>query len=845
MNLLNNLSKALIIVIAIAFTVTISQIVPEKQFRPYQLSLDSTWAKTPENQEYIVDIDDDRSAEKVLHRNINQSGHSLEFFNTKGLPEVHIFDKNEFFISKYLKFHDLNMDQLKEVLFITVINRMAYLNIISYPMESHLGSLSGNVSKIRIDSISNYNTLPDVINFDMVFGESEIFFDLQAGYSANPRNIYKYNFRTKKLIKTSKNSIVNQKFELAEIGKKKYLLAKNVIASGNTVSPEILELLRNSKDKDTLRFYEILKHHVYTYGDFASYILLYNDQLDYAFPPVEYKGWTNYTKSGFIDIDGKRHIVSLTNTTEGDSSKRLITICNFRGEVINHFPHSGQYVAVFSNNDQIVLATGSTLHIYSAQLDLIHELPGITHSAGFFDINGDQESEFIAFRDNEMLVFGSDFQINATFKISQEFAPYPKEIGIGLLQIGDKHSFVFNTRLFYYLFSYSQNPFAIFKYPFYILVFSFWLGMLFLIMKLNSRRLVKEKQLLEEIVSERTAELQSKNLELSAQKEEIQTQAEKISEQYDQLEQLDQFKESLTHALVHDLKNPLSQIMLKTNNPTVNQSAGKMLRLIANMLDVEKYEHAKYELSKGVHSLRSMLEEVRSGQQISLNEKNLTLRCHFNDFQLLADREITIRVFDNLLTNAIRYSPLNSSIDVFADPTANDFIKISLRNYGEPIPKEAQPFIFDKYRQFGKNNSSTYRTTGLGLTFCKMAVEAHGGNIGVRSNPEEGTDFWFTIPFASKADGNNENLTHDVQPEIRLSASDREVLKTVVNKIREFEIYEISRFHEVLDPLKETSGTTVNKWISLLYGAIYIQNTDLFDSLIKLAENGQTKNPDR
>jgi len=47
-------------------------------------------------------------------------------------------------------------------------------------MESHLGSLSGNVSKIRIDSISNYNTLPDVINFDMVFGESEIFFDLQA-----------------------------------------------------------------------------------------------------------------------------------------------------------------------------------------------------------------------------------------------------------------------------------------------------------------------------------------------------------------------------------------------------------------------------------------------------------------------------------------------------------------------------------------------------------------------------------------------------------------------------------------------------------------------------------------
>lgn len=833
------ISLVFIMIISLIFTLLIKQIIHKSQFEPYQLVLDSTWAKTPENQEYLVDIDDDWHQEKILHRNINQSGHSLEFINNAGLPEVHIFDKNEFFISKYLKFHDVNKDSLKDVLFVTVINRIAYLNIINYPMEGHSGSIMGNVSKIRIDSISKYNTLPDVINFDMAFGKSEIFFDLQAGYSANPRNVYSYNLRTDKLIKTSKNSIVNQKLELADIGEKNYLLAANVIASGNTVSPKILELLRNSKDKDTLRFYEILKHHVYSYGDFSSYILLYTDQLDFAFPPVEYEGWTNYTKSGFMEIDGEKHIVSLTNTTEGDSNKRLVTICNLQGAVIHHISHSGQYNAVFSVNDKIVLSTNNALHIKSNRLAPILEISDLTHSAGFFDIDAEGESEFIAFRNNEMVVFSSDFNLLTSFKISQEFAPFPEDNGIKLLQIGDKQGFVFNTRLFYYLFSYRENPMAIFKYPFYFLVFLFWFGALTIILRLNSKRIENENLRLEKIIAERTQELQNKNDKLALQKEEIQNQAQKISEQYDYLEKLDRFKESLTHALVHDLKNPLSQIMLKTGNQNVRGAAHKMLRLISNMLDVEKYEHTEFKLSKKPHSLRNMLYEVVKDHEISLKEKYLEFRCHCPNYMIIVDKEIFMRIIDNLLSNAIRYSPLNQGIDIFAEQSDDNSFRIVMRNYGDPIPEEALPYIFDKYRQFGKNESSGYRTTGLGLTFCKMAIEAFGGTIGVRSDSEEGTDFWFTIPLSSQIVENHENKStlRDAKPEILLSELDKELLKTAVKQINEFEIYEISRFHEILDPLKETSSKSVNEWIYTLYGAIYIQNNDLFNHLIKLAEN--------
>jgi hypothetical protein len=114
----------------------------------------------------------------------------------------------------------------------------------------------------------------------------------------------------------------------------------------------------------------------------------------------------------------------------------------------------------------------------------------------------------------------------------------------------------------------------------------------------------------------------------------------------------------------------------------------------------------------------------------------------------------------------------------------------------------------------------------------------------VNSKLGEGTDFWFTMQFASKNSGINENISQHFAAKLPLTDTDYEVLKHVVSEVKGFKIYEISRFHEVLDPLKETSGSTVNDWISQLYNAIYVQNIDEFNRLINSAENGQTENTD-
>lgn len=332
------------------------------------------------------------------------------------------------------------------------------------------------------------------------------------------------------------------------------------------------------------------------------------------------------------------------------------------------------------------------------------------------------------------------------------------------------------------------------------------------------------------------------------QKQRIQTQSKMITEQFTRLEKLDQFKESLTHALVHDLKNPLSQVLINTRNQHVRNAAGKMMRLITNMLDVEKYENTGFILNKELHSLRNILAEVVNGQELSLKEKNLELHLHFTDFKIMADREVMIRVFDNLLSNAIRYSPLNRSIDVKAEPSGDDMLLICMENYGEHIPDDVLPLIFDKYRHFGKTDSGAQRSTGLGLTFCKMAIEAHGGTIGAHNNPDEGCSFCFTLKYSSqtlKKLEDTRTTIRDLKRKLNFTEADYAVLNAVVKQIQDFKIFEISRFHEVLDPLKETAGSNVNEWISSLFNAINIQNMDEYKRLINLAENEQTKNTDR
>jgi signal transduction histidine kinase len=687
-----------------------------------------------------------------------------------------------------------------------------------------------SIQAIRIDSVSYQNNVPDVVNYEIVTNNSDIYLDLQAGYSVHPRNIYKYNFQTEKLIQTRRNSIVNKELELLTFNNRDFLLSKKVVVTANTYTQEQAEVFRNSKNADTIKIYSHIKNLIYQYGDFSSYILLFNENLDFAFPPVEFPGWTNYTLSGFIRVDSVPYIISLTNNQLEDKARRKITLCNLQGTVRKQVAPAENYNQLFSSGDEFVLTDGTTLDVYSHDLKLNCSVKGLTFVSGFFDLTSDSDNEFIAFEKNKLVVFSDHFSRKTTFSINQEFSPWPENNHIEIMQKEGKCCFLFNTRMFYYLFSYEKNELALLKYPFYILVFLFWAGLLLLLLRLYTRRLEKDKLHLEQIVSERTRELQLKNRELATQKEEIQSQAEKISQQYERLEKLDQFKESLTHTLVHDLKNPLSQILLQTSNRLVSQSARKMMRLITNMLDVEKYEKTEFRLNKEIHSLRNMLEEVKSGQEPTLHEKNLKVNLHFGDFLLHADKEVMIRVFDNLLSNAIRYSPQNRNIDVLAEQPEGNLLHICIKNLGEPIPEDALPFIFDKYRQFGKSTGNSNRTTGLGLTFCKMAVEAHGGQI-MAKNEHDGVVF--TITLTGKTDPVQTPVAENETVDFLLTDNQKALLKPFFDRLKNIDVHQISDILQVLDDIPGDSGN-IDLLKQRISDAAFAANGEYYGQLIQV-----------
>ena len=110
-----------------------------------------------------------------------------------------------------------------------------------------------------------------------------------------------------------------------------------------------------------------------------------------------------------------------------------------------------------------------------------------------------------------------------------------------------------------------------------------------------------------------------------------------------------------------------------------------------------------------------------------------------------ADRDRIARVLVNLLGNAIRHTAPGGKIKVDARHS-NGEITVCVSDTGEGIPSEFHAKIFDKFAQVESHRHRRSYSTGLGLTFCKLAIEAHGGRIWVESEPEKGSKFTFTLP---------------------------------------------------------------------------------------------------
>jgi len=344
------------------------------------------------------------------------------------------------------------------------------------------------------------------------------------------------------------------------------------------------------------------------------------------------------------------------------------------------------------------------------------------------------------------------------------------------------------------------------------------------------KRLQRKQAQLEQIVKERTAEImmqkeelvqqkeeiQTINEDLKQQKEEIQAQAEQLQTTNEKLLQLDEFKQGMTSMIVHDLKNPLNAIINTPERYTdkekleISKHYGRqMLNLVMNILDVNKYDETRMTLDIQSVSLFGISVKAISQVQFLANEKNITIVNNINQtIAVKVDTEIIERVFVNLLTNAIKYSNSNSEILIETErsQTSNHII-VKITNFGMGIPKDKRYLVFQKFGQVAAKNSGSVRSTGIGLTFCKLAIEAHGCEIDFDSEDDKSATFWFTL----HKDQDIENVqivelnTAPQKSEIQFTEEENLYLESFKAELSKHEIYGISDLMEIIDRITESS----------------------------------------
>jgi signal transduction histidine kinase len=149
-----------------------------------------------------------------------------------------------------------------------------------------------------------------------------------------------------------------------------------------------------------------------------------------------------------------------------------------------------------------------------------------------------------------------------------------------------------------------------------------------------------------------------------------------------------------------------------------------------------------HRVSASVHEL---FHTARTQSLDPASRRSVTERIAFPCPHLLCDVELSVRIIANLLANALKYSPANGEVFFGAEPCPAG-VKLWVRDQGPGIPARFHTAIFEKFGVAEQPLENRPPSTGLGLAFCKMAVEAHGGTIGVESEPGKGSTFWFTLP---------------------------------------------------------------------------------------------------
>ena len=267
--------------------------------------------------------------------------------------------------------------------------------------------------------------------------------------------------------------------------------------------------------------------------------------------------------------------------------------------------------------------------------------------------------------------------------------------------------------------------------------------------------------------------LEATNVQLSYLNQELVKTNQKLEDWSDHLRDALESNKEILGITAHDLKNPLGGIIglaeiilmdseegpslavssIQENVPILKTEAERMLHIIKELLDKHR-EDGEISLKKERVLLNDVVAPVMRWNASQAQGKNITLNYESNAMVVAEIDVVAIqRVLDNLVSNAIKYSPLETRVWIEIEQIQSRIragntgtAKVSVRDEGPGLTEEDLGKVFGKMQRLSAKPTGGEHSTGLGLYIVKSLVEAHGGEVGVESTYHEGATFWFTLP---------------------------------------------------------------------------------------------------
>lgn len=235
---------------------------------------------------------------------------------------------------------------------------------------------------------------------------------------------------------------------------------------------------------------------------------------------------------------------------------------------------------------------------------------------------------------------------------------------------------------------------------------------------------------------------------------------------------LEEMREFLTHAIVHDLNNPLTSIMAgaemaaecpghlpgcanRDQLALVSEAALEMRKMISDILDINRMEQGKMKLGRSSCSPSEMIGSAASAMALAAKygSRGIAAAGATGLPGVMADERIIRRVLENLSANALRYAPQGTTVKLSASAGRRGTVRFSVSDEGPGVKRDHLPRIFDKYFQSAPAAAGSRAGKGIGLAFCRLAIEAHGGRVWAENLRPKGFSVRFELPVSGVKPG--------------------------------------------------------------------------------------------